>query len=710
MPPRREIPAEAMFVAGLMTADGSIHYATDKPAKLSKAVQKLLERCALAGTRSAMTPPMWVAPDPSSVAEAAPQLETTWHQIIDTPFFRNHTVLEIRVSRDEDAAQIKRWGRLGKIRIVVSIVRPRIFIDRNFQVDGFKEARELRLDGPRILHDAVDIQLDDLGADDIPRPDRAPRAEAEPPPQPEVETPRQLLAQMLRDGKVLESTLEPKAKHTLAVRIAIPSPGEQGVKFPEHEIEDDARGIADLIVDVSSDDDSFHDTAPLVLPTDRKSPSTVAAFTLVTGEEGSVLKLNITVLYRRRPIQAALLLATVRATPLPGERIQLLAVPLSAAPEPSPITEADVSLVDNGVTLAKLGTEDRDTIPLTGADDWAEAFEQEASQVLGNDFAPGAIDDPVAVELLVRLARRGTRFADTLADLGLRKARTISVLVRFNAPVLPFELAYDGPAPDLDAKVCDCGANPPPQPGERCPKSSRKRVCPSAFWGMNRVIARTVKSREAENLEPRPQPGTLSLRPVLYAAANRADRGSPPDELPSDQLEETLVQRAGIDHYKRVKNWRDWRVAVRDRSPQLLVVLGHTDKAQAEVTIEIGRKSLLAQPAISARELGTAKMPAPVVLLFACDSAVIGDAFGALPGTFIDKGAAAVVATLTKFKGQHAADAAAAVVAAMHSGTPLHGLTLGTALTQARRDLVSRGLLVGLLLVAHGEIDVNLTP
>jgi hypothetical protein len=209
--------------------------------------------------------------------------------------------------------------------------------------------------------------------------------------------------------------------------------------------------------------------------------------------------------------------------------------------------------------------------------------------------------------------------------------------------------------------------------------------------------------------EPRPQLRALSLRPVVYAAADRADNGSPPAALPSHLLQNALTEHAGADHVTRVTNWRDWRTAVKQTNPQLLVVLGHTDQAQSEVRVEIGKESLLSQPDISNRELGTPHNPAPVLLLFACDSAVSGDVFGALPGTFIYKGAAAVVASLTKFKGQHAADACVAVSSALYGSAGEEGLTLGTALTRARRDLVARGLLVGLLLVAVGEIDVNLT-
>jgi hypothetical protein len=169
-----------------------------------------------------------------------------------------------------------------------------------------------------------------------------------------------------------------------------------------------------------------------------------------------------------------------------------------------------------------------------------------------------------------------------------------------------------------------------------------------------------------------------------------------------------LSQRVGATNCTRVESWPKWRSAVKQTNPQLLVVLGHTDQAQSELRIQIGQHSTLSQPDISERELGVRTNPAPIVLLFACDSAISGDVFGALPSTFILMGAAAVVATLTKFKGEHASRAGIAVVSALFTSAAGGGLTLGSALTRARRDLIANGLLVGLLLVAVGEIDLKL--
>lgn len=301
-------------------------------------------------------------------------------------------------------------------------------------------------------------------------------------------------------------------------------------------------------------------------------------------------------------------------------------------------------------------------IPLQDIDAITDAFEHAASQVLGTDVAPDTLADPVAVELLIDLARRGTLFASKLADLDLTDARTIAMKVRYDAPIVPLELAYDGVAPEQGARLCGCalGRKPPPAAGKS--HTSTQTVCPYAFWGMNRVIARTVMGEPVKKIKlRRPQSAPLCLRPILYGAADKADALSPPGQLPSQMLQQALLQGVGQGRCTRVTNWTEWRRAVSGSNPELLVVLGHTETRRGEANLIIGKDSRLKQASVSLQHIGALDMPAPVVLLFACSSALAGNVFGVLPGTFIDKGAAAVVASLTKFRGSHAAAAAEAV-------------------------------------------------
>ncbi len=539
---------------------------------------------------------------------------------------------------------------------------------------------------------------------------RAPEGRSEgeaPTPQPADRTrPRTLRANVTREGRVRRRSLAPHHEHQLEVCLAVPR--GRGAGADEAAIADGDRA-AELIVDVCTDDGSVHETASLALPMcDRTRASTVAVVKFVTGDDGSTLRLNITVLYEGRPIQAAVLQAPIRAKPSWRDRVLLLAVPLSAAPEPrEDMTKADATVECTETTLKRLGTTDHIELPLRAVEDITAVIEDAASKVLSAKDAPATLDQPVAVRLLVNLARLGSQLADKLADLGLTDAHRIAMKTRWQSPVVPLELAYDGVAPDQNAQLCECVSDPIIHPGARTSHASRQTVCPYAFWAMNRLILRTVGGKPVTRLPARRHLAAVSLRPVLYGAADNADELSLPWELPTKEVEDALSGRAGPSQFTRVSTWRAWRRAVKRDAPELLVVLGDTEMRSGAANLVIGRGSGLALCAVSDRTCAV-NAPAPVVLLFACSANRTGDVLDAFPGAFIDKGAAAVVATLTDVGAPAAAEAATAVVHALHSDRPC-GRTLHAALTEARRHLIAKGSAVGLLLVAHGEIDIPLT-
>ena len=84
----------------------------------------------------------------------------------------------------------------------------------------------------------------------------------------------------------------------------------------------------------------------------------------------------------------------------------------------------------------------------------------------------------------------------------------------------------------------------------------------------------------------------------------------------------------------------------------------------------------------------------------------LGDAFGTLPGALTAQGAGAVVGTLSKIIGPHGAAATTHLLRSLHdvAGT---GASVGDAVMQARRSLVSEKRPIGLLLVSHGEVDTK---
>ena len=543
-----------------------------------------------------------------------------------------------------------------------------------------------------------------------------PEAGAEPPePEPEPEAAdaraRHLIADAWASGRVRRKALLPETDHDLRVKIAIPRKSDTTVRdaFPEEALP--AGASVELMVDVKSAALDLRKRLPIVLSTaDRSQPSTTAVFPFHTLGEGSVVDIKILVTYQERPLQEAHYVATVRSQSISGDRVRLTAVPLSSSPEPiADATPAQLSLEVNGANLERTGSER--AVDLSQIRTLLDTIELEASRVLASDDAPETLAGQASEKLLIKLAQAGFMLGRFLAPLQIGDAKTVSLLVDASTSVLPLELVYDASeAPEDGAQLCEHRAGGTMVgKHEVCADAGTSVVCPYAFWGQRRVIARTIRLDDPPARRAILAP--LNLRPVLYAAATRADADAPAGQRsPSDFLEDQLTGMVGKTEFARVTDWDNWKRQVKQRHPQLLVVLGHTESSGVITRIEIGTKSWLGAANINAAHLHDDTSPPPLVVLLACSSAVARDCFGGLPAAFTGSGAAAVVATLTKLHGPHGARAAAAVVRALCSDGAPGPTRLGAAMTKARRQLIEEGLLVGLLLVSHGEIDLPLGP
>jgi hypothetical protein len=265
---------------------------------------------------------------------------------------------------------------------------------------------------------------------------------------------------------------------------------------------------------------------------------------------------------------------------------------------------------------------------------------------------------------------------------------------------LPLELVYAGPPPTDDAQLCDHVANPPP-PGEPCNLASAERVCPYAFWGLHRSIARTIRWKPDGTSTP-PWTTTIAASSVLYGVTAIADEGSS-QPLPSASVLATA--RSLFKPVKTARTWDTWLKRVEQIKPNLLVVLGHTEGTGT--SLSIGTQSVLERKMIAPPYLRAEGSPRPLVLLIACATAALGDVFGSLPGTLTAKGAGAVVGTLSKIVGPQGA---AAAMHLLHAVRDLSGkdASVGDAVAAARQSLLRERRPIGLVLVSHGEMDTKL--
>ena len=520
-----------------------------------------------------------------------------------------------------------------------------------------------------------------------------------PPEPPEPPKPRQLVVRVWKEQEQVETILPPDSELVVGVRIAVPERGDvaTGVETPLPSV----APTPTLQLEVVARSDAWAvqpDPQPISISlADPAQPSSWARFALTTPSAG-VVEIEITILHRGKPLQAATFVSPVNALAVPGEAPTLTVFNVSGPDEPleddAPATDA--TLDGRGAELRHLRGGDA-RILITDVDDMLRRIEDRVSRVLGVEGAPDSFTDARAVELLVDLARLGSELHTLLAPLDLDDAMRINVIVNAESRVLPLELVYAGRAPKPGAKLCEHVVTPPAD-GGACTRRSTRTVCPYAFWGLHRSIARTIVSNgDPRGTDPRPFRPTT----VLYAATDIADRGATTDPTPSRIVHDVA---AGLyPQVHQVRSWRAWRKAIKAERPDLLVVLGHTATEAGETKLYIGRRSVLARPDISVGDLRAPESPPPIVLLVACATAALGDAFGSLPGVMTARGAGAVVGTLSKIVGPQGAVTAAHLLRALR-----HTDTIGGAITEARRSLVADQHPIGLILVSHGETDTRI--
>ncbi len=509
--------------------------------------------------------------------------------------------------------------------------------------------------------------------------------------------PRRLIANAYASGQRQTKCLSPNTPHDLEVLIAVPEADETAspTAFPESSLPE--TGTHELTIEVRSKELGLFKTAPLLLDrSDRSEASDAVRFSFTTGAEDSVVDITILVLFKKRPLQEAHFRATVRSVALPRDRVRIYGQPLSADPTPNPdSSEADYSYVLDGNDLHVLGS----NVALDGlsASAIANAINQIASSALSERTRLESKKEQTS--FLIELARTGRELFEFLDQRDLVKdGSPVSLLTDMKSDVLPLELVYDAPTPAADATMC-VHMKPP---ARKCEEASTTKVCPYRFWGASRAVSRVI--RFTGKWAHRAPIASLDLEPILYSSVARADDDAPPGSLPSERLAAALRSHVEKQEFSQVASWEQFAERI-SREPELIVVLGHTDRVRSDTRLYIGKNDMLASRDLSPRYVGAQGSP-PLVLLLACSSALSSNPLGNMAGKFIREGAAAVVGTLTQLTGPHAASAGEALVEALFAGGT--DRTLGVAVVEARRRLLAKGLLVGLLLVTLGEIDLPL--
>lgn len=279
--------------------------------------------------------------------------------------------------------------------------------------------------------------------------------------------------------------------------------------------------------------------------------------------------------------------------------------------------------------------------------------------------------------------------------------------------VIPFEFIYDYETPDDDARVCPRWkqALKDGKCSKDCDHDSGAIVCPLGFWGLRKVIERHALTpelaREGHQLylqsERACASGHLRLGGVgVYGASKRVTAAG------LEQLAAELNKHTGMAPCQAI-DWQSWVTAVQDNHPTLLIALAHTDGRGANVSLELGGKTIKSIQINKRHVRATDDDPHPIIALLGCDTAGTADDYGQHVAIFRARGAAIVIGTIATVFGEHAAQVACRLVDELLPSGDGEPKQLGEVLRKLKREALCDNLLMPLCLVAYGDADWQLS-
>lgn len=449
--------------------------------------------------------------------------------------------------------------------------------------------------------------------------------------------------------------------------------------------------------------------------------SAAVSFALRLTPQTTAIEARITVLYRNRVLQTALLRASVGEWPhLEVEMSVRPGLRNLAAQRP-----ADYALLLNhtgdGEARATAGAGYAfATFSMEGLQAWIDEIEAQVNGTPWNDDSFAQLESEGTERLLRFLARRGAALYKEFLRYEpdpqrLKNSAFVQVVSREHGARLPIEFFYDRKPPKSDAKLCP-NARKALENGAcaGCSEDQTQVVCPLGFWCFRKVIEhhrfRDDAKQETQgrayalrDVQPGERPEALpALTSALLAASSKVDAvvaGS------VDAVRQALVDKMGAN-VGEARSWQQWCEQVAARSPALLLLLPHTAKDDDNVPQMEIRGDMLASLDIEQKYvLGPDGKPHPVVLLLGCNTDNSGLPFESFVPFFEDNQAAIVVTSISKVLGRHAAPLARTFIDKL-SALPHDGQSsFGEAMLAVRRAAMLDGPPLALVLKSYGDAD-----
>lgn len=484
--------------------------------------------------------------------------------------------------------------------------------------------------------------------------------------------------------------------------------------------------------------------------------STTCEFTFHVPEEVEKIEARISIVYKNRVLQTALLRADVISPGDTGEGHHIDIVPEAMVrPDLSGLTERrnfdGAFILNNDITNAPGLTAIKDKYvsfsSLGQLDTFVEKVDEFMTKVA--DYPAqyaGKLDTPATVTLLCDLAKHGRilhralaefpsgnmqEIFATLSPTNAKTTQRIQIISAKSETRLPMEFLYDRKAPaDSNGKLCPKAVEALEQDAcfRDCPgmQEPEAHVCPMGFWGLSKIIERhTYNTLHTEKtvdgsfrFQSEPVAGRKHLeifRNVLFGASTKADK----IEVRSADGETVTVEPGGLNqvlsvlttvtnsNFQKVTSWNEWREKINSApSPTALLLLTHTEKKGSVPALEIEQGVLVEMQSIEEDYVYSRMEPKPpIVFLIGCETGAADIEFMNFVAQFRRGGAAIIVSTGAPIRGRHAVPVTLELLNQLKQLSDQPNMSFGQVMRTVKQKMVAKGFPMVLTLMTYGDAD-----
>lgn len=554
----------------------------------------------------------------------------------------------------------------------------------------------------------------------------------------------------------LENALRAGAPHKAVIRIGTTEAGriQNSEEFDPPELTD--KKTYKLTV-IFMEPQLFDEPRVSSIRLPPEGNSTECEFTFQAPEDVEKIEARISIVYKNRVLQTALLKADVVADPADtGGQHHIEIVPEA-------IVRAELSglkhrrnfdgafILNHDTTNAPGLTAIKDKYvafaSLGDLDTFVKKVDEFLTQVADYpaEYA-GKLNTPTTVTLLCDLAKYGQILYGALAEYPRgnmqeifsdlsptdpKIPQRIQIISAKSDTRLPMEFLYDRTAPaDSNGQLCPKAVEALKQDAcfPDCPgiQEPEKHVCPMGFWGLSKIIERhtyhpdyTEKAVDGSfRFQSEPVEGRSHLdifRGVLFGASNKADK----IEVRSADGKTVTVEAGGLNKvlsvlntvtnskYEKVTSWKDWRDKINSApSPTALLLLTHTEKSGSVPALEIEQGVLVEMQSIKRDYVYSQKEPyPPVVLLIGCETGAADIEFINFVAQFRRGGAAIIVSTGAPIRGRHAVPVTVELLNQLKQYSDQPTMSFGQVMRIVKQNMVAEGFPMVLTLMTYGDAD-----